>query len=91
VRLAECDQRNAKFAASRDFTLGLLPGANLRRAGAAAAGECRQRLERRARSAKMVEQRAKRARADILAANEPQPIEPAAHPSNGLFQCAGSP
>jgi hypothetical protein len=75
VRLAARDQRNARFAASFDLTFGLFARVNLRRAGAAAARQCRQRLERRACSAKMVEQRAKGAWADILTANEAEPIE----------------
>ena len=76
MRLAACDQGNAKFAASLELSFGLFAGANLRCVGAAAARQCRQRLERRARSAEMVEQRAKGARADILTADEPQPVEP---------------
>jgi hypothetical protein len=76
VRLAECDQGNAKFAASLDLALDFFAGANLRRAGAAAACQRRQRLERGARAAEMIEQRAKSARSDILTADKPQPIEP---------------
>jgi hypothetical protein len=76
MRLAAYDQCHAKFGASLDLTLGLFAGANLRCAGTAAARQCRQHLERRARSAEMVEQRAKGARADILTADEPQPVEP---------------
>jgi hypothetical protein len=76
MRLAARDQRNAEFAASLDLTFGLFARANLRCAGAAAARQCRQRFERRACSAEMVEQRAKRTRADILTADEPQPVEP---------------
>jgi hypothetical protein len=68
VRLAERDQRNAKFAASLDLTLSLFQW----RCPTAAARQRRQRLERRACSAEMVEQRAKGARADILTANESQ-------------------
>ena len=49
---------------------------DLRRAGAAAARQRWQRLKRRAGSAEMVEQRAKGAWADILTADEPQPVEP---------------
>jgi hypothetical protein len=75
VRLAERDQRNAKFAASLDLTFSLFAGANLRRAGAAAACQCRQRFKRRACSAEMVEQRAKGARADIVTADEAEPID----------------
>jgi hypothetical protein len=48
----------------------------LRCAGASAARQRRQSLERRAGSAEMIEQRAKGARADILTADEPQPVEP---------------
>ncbi len=76
VRLAERDQRNAKFFASLDLPLGNFARANLRHAGAAAARQAWQRFERRARSAEMIEQRAKGARADILTADEPQPVEP---------------
>ena len=76
MRLAACDQGNAKFAASLELSFGLFAGANLRRAGAAAARQRRQRLKRGAGSAEMIEQRAKGAWADILAADEPQPVEP---------------
>ena len=76
VRLAERDQRNPRFAASLDLTFSLFAGANLRRAGAAAACQCRQRFKRRACSAEMVEQRTKGARADILTADESQPVQP---------------
>jgi len=37
MRLAACDQGNAKFAASLELSFGLFAGANLRRAGAAVA------------------------------------------------------
>ena len=47
----------------------------MRAAGAAAPREIGQRLERRAGAAEMIEQRAERARADIFAADEPQPVE----------------
>jgi hypothetical protein len=76
VRLAERNQRNAQFAASLDLTLSLFARANQWRCPAAAARQRRQRIERRACSAEMVEQRAKGARADILTADESQPIEP---------------
>ena len=76
MRLAACDQGNAKFAASLELSFGLFAGANLRRAGAAAARQRRQRLKRGAGSAEMIEQRAKGAWADILAADEPQRVEP---------------
>jgi len=76
MRLAACDQGNAKFAASLELSFGLFAGANLRRAGAAAARQRRQRLKRRAGSAEMIERRAKGAWSDILAADEPQRVEP---------------
>jgi len=76
MRLAECDQRNAVFAASLALALGRFAGVNLRRTGATAACEARQCLECCARSAEMVEQRAEGPRADILTADEPQPVEP---------------
>jgi hypothetical protein len=76
VRLAKRNQRNAKFAASLDLAFGLFAGANQWRCPAAAARQARQRLERRARAAEMVEQCAKGARADILTADEAEPIEP---------------
>jgi hypothetical protein len=69
VRFTKCNERNAKFAAGLALALGGFAGANLRRAGATAATERRQGLERRASSAKMIEQRAKRPRPDILAAD----------------------
>ena len=45
-------------------------------AGAAAARQAGQRGERGLRAAELVEQRPEGARPDILAANEPQPVEP---------------
>jgi hypothetical protein len=59
-----------------DFLFGLFARANSRSAAAAAAGEGRESLERRACSAAMVEQRAESARPYILASDEPQPVEP---------------
>jgi hypothetical protein len=47
-----------------------------RRVPAAAACQHWQRLQRRARSAEMIDQRAKGARADILTADQAEPIEP---------------
>ena len=76
MRLAACDQGNAKFAASLELSFGLFAGANLRRADAAAARQRRQRLKRGAGSAEMIEQGAKGAWADILAADESQRVEP---------------
>jgi hypothetical protein len=46
------------------------------RATADAARQRRQGFKRRARTAEMVDQSAKRTRADILAANEPQSVDP---------------
>jgi hypothetical protein len=80
VGLAECHQRNAELGAGFNFPLGLLTRANLRTAGAAAtARQPRQGFECRARPAEMIEQRPKSARPDILASNEPQPVEPPGH------------
>jgi hypothetical protein len=76
ISFAECDQRHTEFARGFDFLFGPFARADLRRAVAAAASESRQRFERRACAAELIEKRAKRARADILAANEPQPIDP---------------
>ena len=65
------------FCRSGDLALGIGARVNLRgRAGAAAAGERRQRFERGPRAAEMIDERAKRPRTDILAANKPQPIDP---------------
>jgi hypothetical protein len=60
-----------------EFAHRVLARANLHGASRAAAlRQRRQRIERRPRPAKMIDQRAERARPDILAANEPQPIDP---------------
>ena len=76
MRLAACDQGNAKFAASLELSFGLFAGANLRRAGAAAARRIGSASSAARAPAEMIEQRAKGAWADILAADEPQRVEP---------------
>jgi hypothetical protein len=61
----------------RDLAHRILARTNLRHAARAAApGERRQRLERVARPAEMIDQRAERPRPDILAADEAEPIDP---------------
>jgi hypothetical protein len=77
IGLPQRHEGGAEFVGGRDLALGLRAGENLRRrAGAAAAGERRQRLECGTGAAEMIDEGAKRAWADILAANEPQPIDP---------------
>jgi hypothetical protein len=54
---------------------GLLRADARRRGRAAAAGELRQRLERSARAAAMIDQGAEGAGADVVAADQPQPVQ----------------
>ena len=77
VGFAERDQRDAEpraAAISRSASARGQMRAGSRRA--AAAGEFGQRVERRPRAAVVIDQRAEGARPDIVAADEPQPVEP---------------
>ena len=81
IRLAHGNDRDAEFFRRRDLALGLGARTDFRREiawciCATAAGERRQRFQRRARPAEMIDQRPERARPDILAADQPQPIDP---------------
>ena len=70
--LADADKRDAELAACLDFAFGGLARADFRDGTAAAATrQCRQGVERRARLAEMIEERAEGSRTDILAADEP--------------------
>ena len=73
---AQGHERDAELLRRRDLALRIVARANLRRAaGAAAPRQRRQRLERGARAAEMIDQGAKRARADIRAADKAEPVE----------------
>ena len=77
IRFAQRDQGGILAARLGKLALGVFQRIDFSRPfGATAPGESRKRLERRARSAKMIDERAKGARTDILAANEAQPVEP---------------
>ncbi len=77
IVFAERDENGAEFLRGGDLLFRLGARADVRRAAAAAAaGKPRQRLKRRSRAAEMIDQCAERPRPDILAANEPQPVEP---------------
>ena len=76
VRLPERDQAHAKRAGGLQLALGVGTRIDAGGRGAAAPRQIRHRLERRARAAVMVDERAEGARADIVAADELQPVEP---------------
>jgi len=58
--------------------LGLSLGENPDRGAAAAAGQGGQRVERRLGAAELIDERAEGCRADILAADQPEPAQPLA-------------
>ncbi len=71
------NQANAKSCAVGDLPFGLRRSADPADPRCAAAtSQVGQGAERGPRAAEMPEQRMKRARADILAADQPQPVEP---------------
>ena len=73
-----------------DLALDLLDAGDADRpAGAAAAREVGQGGERRRRAAAAIEQRAEGARADVLAADQPQPVETLAVAETRLDQPRG--
>jgi hypothetical protein len=76
VRFTERDQEGAKLLGGGNLSLCFLARIDVRCPRAAAAGKRRQRLEGGARPAKMIDQGAKRPRADVLAADQSKPIEP---------------
>jgi len=77
IGFADRDERSAELARGFEFPLGLVTGIDLwSGTAAAAAREPRQRVECGARAVEMINQSAERARADILAADEPQPVDP---------------
>ena len=77
IGLAERDEGDAARLARPSIRRRRLRRADARRAGgAAAAGERRQRIERGARAAVIIDQIAEGARADIVAADQAQPVEP---------------
>jgi hypothetical protein len=74
--LAHGEQAHAERFHGSELTLGVFAWMNARRAGGtAASGKIGQRLECGARTAVMIEEGAERARTDVVAANETQPIE----------------
>jgi hypothetical protein len=73
---ADGDERNAKLLRGFDLTLDRFARTNLRRSSAAAPRQLGQGLERRAGAAEMIDEGAKRARPDVLAADEAEPVEP---------------
>ena len=74
--LAEGQECHTHPGGGGKLPLGILARANPHRPpGAAAPGEIRQRLERRAGTAAVIDERAKGARANVLGANEAQPVE----------------
>jgi hypothetical protein len=60
---------------SRELGRGLGLGEDADRGAAAAAGQGRERLERSLRAAELIDERPKRRRADILAADQPEPVQ----------------
>jgi hypothetical protein len=73
--LANGDKRNVELSCGVDLTLGRVARTNLRRQPTAAPRQRGQGLKRGARPAEMIDEGAKRARPDILAADEAQPVE----------------
>src|SRR5262249_12509607 len=83
IELPERHEGDAERFRRLELPLGVLAGMDADGAArTAAAGEIRQRRQRRAGPAVVVDQRAEGARADIVAADEAKPIEPLllAHP-----------
>jgi hypothetical protein len=77
VGLAEGNEGRAERARGAQLALGLLDRIDARRPRcAAAARQLGQRLEGCARAATMVDERAEGARTDVLAPDQPQPVEP---------------
>ena len=75
--LARRDQADAKLAAACEFTAGVVLAADTARTRRAAApGEIRQPLQRGTRAAEMTDQRMERTRPDMVAADQPQPVDP---------------
>src|SRR5258708_28913143 len=73
---ARCDETDAKLLAGRQLSLRILFAADASRARRAAAPrQVRQPLQRGARAAEMIDQRTKRARPDIVTADQPQPVD----------------
>src|SRR5262249_58209051 len=77
VSLTERDERDARRARGRHFTLGFRARADASRCRrTAAARKLWQRCQRVARIAIAIDQRPEGARSHILAADEAQPVEP---------------
>ena len=72
---ADGDERDVEFSRGVHLTLSLVARTNLRRSPTATPRQRGQGLERRAGAAEMIDEGAKRARPDILAADETQPVE----------------
>jgi hypothetical protein len=69
IRLACGNDHDAELFRGLDLALSLGARKDFRRAGAAAAGERRQRFQRRARSAEMIDECAEGARSRYYGAN----------------------
>jgi hypothetical protein len=75
-RLAKRDEINSELVRGLHFAFGFRLAANLHcRVGAAASRKRRQCRQGRAGAAVMIDQGAKRARTDVLAADEAKPIK----------------
>src|SRR5258707_1589442 len=75
-RFARCNQTDAELFAGRQLSSRILLAANPSRARRAAAPrQVGQPLQRCPRAAEMIDQRTKRARPDIVTADQPQPVD----------------
>ena len=76
-RLAWRDQADAELLAACEFTAGVVFAADTARPRRAAApGEIRQPLQRGARTAEMFDKRMERTWPDMVAPDQPQPVDP---------------
>ncbi len=74
--LTGCQQRDAEPGAGSNFALGFIHGADAPgRPAPPRSASCGRLLKRVAGTAEMIDERAKGARADILAADQPQPVD----------------
>lgn len=77
LRLPQSHEADAERLRRRELALGVRAGMDAGRPSRAATpGEIGQRRQCRARAAVMVDERAERARADMVGADQPKPIEP---------------
>jgi hypothetical protein len=76
-RLSQGDQQRAKAQSGLHLALAISAGGQTYRSGASGAFHQRgQRFQRRAGAAELVDQRAKSTGADVVAADQLQPVEP---------------